>query len=667
MKNPLTLTKSDPVDVEAIEAGETNGYVEDISTIQTAEPLDLERSATKTESIKTKAVKSKSARTPAGHKFPKRLMPRYNITSEISKYPEQPFDPRDIQEFGARLFSNDPKTVTDWLERVLIRPQDRSIGFGHRAMIANPTQEFLDHYSYTPIKWTSDDGKFIRRPLREEADYRNGHLAHIKGGWGNARVIGWNTALVGNQGLDMKAEEERYAKICAMRGVDYSNVAIPYPEQVAWLQQMAKESQYRVVKERNYSSPYSSDQRSPCVFYNPVSQSYEAYPENSVASSAAQIAQMMHDYLGREQDALDSGGNTEVALKYLFHSLIGGPPRSGKTTFTDGLANNLGLPRVKAGLTKHSGESLASDGLFGRTLMHGNSSEFILSNVAYAYMCGGIVLMDEVTNLTENAKAQLRSILSADETQIVLEGIPDYDFNGRVLLRHPAFYIVSTYNPGGTVEVPTDHNIALLQDRSNSNIPLNSHYYDLYDESFSAEALRTQIADGVAEQDFMGTYACVLFAEFIDNLRKIHDPLNRKKGNKDNIFFPQQPTFGHAVEFFNAENLETALRVFPYYRDMRQDRETTARMVKLFRSTFWRSLEGLLEQLQKMSGAQAREAAQQLRADMDYAQQKQGGFRMASAIFDMMRKDMLGDRFQTVPLYLQNSVYLGKSGVKLDS
>ena len=350
-----------------------------------------------------KTGSGESGNTPAGFTFPDKLLSRSQQLHHISTYPEQDYDPADCQIVKPMISSKDPEEVISWLENNVALPQDRSIGLAHRLQIEKPSQAFLDMYGYTPWQWETSDGR-VRRPLKEDANYVTGHLLHLHGGWYNQKVVGCNTALVGNQGLDMEKEEAEYARICAMRGVDYSQVAFPYPEIVAFLQGQAHMSKYRTVTKRDYSSPYDSTQRSPQIFYNPTNKCYEAYPENSVASSASQIAQMMHRALLTEQAALEAGGHAEIALKFKPFSLLGGPPGSGKTTWVDAIAANLGLPVIHAAMNRHMGENLASDGLFCRSALSKNSSELLITNIAAAYVSGGIVRLDEVGMLTDEAK-----------------------------------------------------------------------------------------------------------------------------------------------------------------------------------------------------------------------------------------------------------------------
>ena len=612
---------------------------------------------------------NRKIKTPNGYEFPARLLHTAQRV-KIPKYEPQPFNPKDVKQVEP-LFSDSKalKMVETW-DRA--RTQPSSIGWSHKPELLNKdlSQKFLDEHSYRPFQWVADDGIHIRRPSREEANYKTGHLFYLGGGWGNPKAIRWNSMLLGNQGDDMEAEELRYAQTLAMRGVDYSNVAIPYQEGMAWLYWKSRQAEYRVVTERDYSAPYPAKgqglsdaermmARTPCYFYNPDNGHYEAYPETSVSTSAAQISQMIHEYMRDEEEALQEGGNAEVAMKYLFHSLLGGPPRSGKTTFAKALAAVLGVPFVKAAMTKHAGESLASDGLFGRTLMHGNSSEFVLTDVAYAYMYGGVVLMDEIANLTENAMGQLRSILSADETEIKLDGIPDYHYKGRVLVRHPAFYVVSTYNPGDTVEVPTDHHIPLLQDRCNASIPLMSHHYDLYDQLYSAKVLKEQIISGEATHDFAGTYACVIFAEFIDTLRDLHDPAQTAERGEVEMLFPQKPTFGHAYEFFHSENLMTALQVFPYFRELKNDPITYQKMITILGSSLDDSLGKLSKFLSSNFGSAGKKASSELDKEL---KQSNNPIISGSIIYDIMRKNMIGDTTQSIPSYLDLNTYRGNDG-----
>ena len=253
-------------------------------------------------------------------------------------------------------------------------------------------------------------------------------------------------------------------------------------------------------------------------------------------------------------------------------------------------------------------------------------------------------------------------MLSDDKTEIVLEGMPDSDLNGKVLVRHPAFYMVGTFNPADTTEDPADYGvISYLGDRSNRNIPLNALKYDPYDNSYGAAALRRHIKEGICNKWFAGTYICTLFADFLDTLRKTHDPKKIAAGTSEAIF-PQQPSYRAADDFFGSGNLKEALQTFPYYSTIDADTRES-KIIGILEASFKKSLDDLDKALNAKNNDEKQAARAALAADREKFDTRESSsgthrtFEFASYLFDIMRHDILGDTTQEVPLYAQNSIY----------
>ena len=505
----------------------------------------------------------------------------------------QPFNPQSVAVRPlVAIFTANEQGITDAMaERSL--SMDSAVGLSNRDLekIINSIgdlktdnaktkaiKKMLEGHSYTPYSFQDDRGNAVP-PAAEDADFENGHLMHKGGGWPDSAIYGHNSLLLGNQGDYSEEAEEIYALRCENRGVSYPSVAIPYHQIVARQTTTAKYNRWYQVQQERCDTDYPHSKRPPEIFYDKERNQIGCYQENSVASTAAHFARNVLQFNQRENEYVEARLRGEhapqVAMSHRCLINLGGPPGSGKSKFAEGMASNLGVNLSVIKITDDMGKDIDSDGFFGRNTKPDESVQWLPSELAYAYVSGEVVLLDEANNLGKKGVMALRSLCSDDMSTNTLS-VADGNFNGRTLVRHPSFLIITTYNPQDTLQsgLRSDWE-ELLRDRAIIGHPMNSRYFDDYDYKWSKDALERSFINGNynPNDEIANNIGCLWVAEVLDFLRANSHPhrgdeavyFNENLGVDSSKQFLTGPfSFRDVRGYFKPDDLRQAVMAFSY-------------------------------------------------------------------------------------------------------
>lgn len=540
-----------------------------------------------------------SREQPALHRFP--LPENWNPKTSAPKLPEHmlPVFP-------------EPQEWSDTSLQAIAADEYQSVYGDNIDLTRREDPEYREaRAAYLPHEggWVLSDGT-VNPPA--SADWNLTTAPYRYGFYPDPALFGFNSLMVGDQGRDMEAEKKFWEERMETRdGGDISRSAVPFEDQIAWLRKQQKISPYHAAKgyiDPDYVMPFEDKDRGEAEIgwdqrWNEETGMWQAHRETWTSHAAREITLQVCEFLRNERDAMEQqrehGTSPKVSLRGFILILLEGYTGGGKSVFASSLAATLGIPLV---ISTASDWEDPSKGFFGANNPEAGSALYEISDIGYAYVSGGVVLIDEIYGYTPDAQLALSQICDPNNQYYDLE-TNDRRYSGKNrLYRHPAFRVVATGNPQWAVQygLGSDEVRADAFGERVLRVPFNHARFDNYDSTCSTEAVKRALEkeEETGVPAMLPSPACrapgaldVLTA--FDLLRKAADPARQNRSPDSDHFEELQEqilsrpmTYRNFDNYLSAPTLEHAFDRLPV--DLRPGEPSSAKFeafTELLRTT----------------------------------------------------------------------------------
>ena len=397
--------------------------------------------------------------------------------------------------------------------------------------------------------------------------------------WANPAVVGYNPYLMRTLHRTEKAEDYWYKHIgielgSHSRGETEERLALQYDDCQKYIQSSIGMSRRYYRKFCQYKHAYypTTEQTRAFPFYKKDGKDI-IMPFSQISFLASYIyRKASNQWMYRER--VDEGIYTEYPPASKFGELLSGSPGLGKTIFAACLAAQLGVPFVRFRCSE--GYPVTADTFMFYQGLEASTTKARISDVAYAYQFGGVVLLDEIQS--SHGLDFLMEITDPIKDTFMFQETADMEMSGKELVRHPAFFLLVCGNKAEDMEGEGNKrflvsgnlndrfvNMPALPGRSDNRIAGIKELF--YTES------KFQYVDGASNfrTDDFGYIICNLMGALNNK-----NPSNRSSVIFRKEYLSQDIEFRSLETFTNAPDLETAIQGLPYQSRLSEDERQVA-------------------------------------------------------------------------------------------
>lgn len=324
-----------------------------------------------------------------------------------------------------------------------------------RTMSYGTMEQHPDHLSptraYRNVDWIGSQN--ITRNTLVENGYREGVLP-----WYYPSSVGWNP-LIQDFGIGTARYSDR------LDGQDLDNVAIAGDEIKVWLKSKTGFGDENYRKAQNMTLTQTAPSVSTIFQTKPATDSQDGYhyvySQKGIACEKDTQERYYHikqTYVTMCAQEIYKRARSVRPGDDLFAYYIGGAPGGGKTAFGQQLAAHMGMPLVKLSMRT---DQPIDETIFYTPILTESGTDAVLSDVAYAYVSGGLLQIDDIQG--QQGVGFLSTLLDPSVSEIQLQEATSQSLNGKYLFRHPGFTVLITHNDihhmaqsGHGTEIPTN-------------------------------------------------------------------------------------------------------------------------------------------------------------------------------------------------------------------